>query len=128
MRFLMKLIYIERNDKIMSENSYTIFLTILCIELRLRQAAGSPPRHSQYRDRKQTVVFQKCQDDKPRFSMWIVFLCHNRWIARCRDNMLICFFKYCAITTINHSLQNKIISTKASLSQDIAKGVEKPEN
>jgi hypothetical protein len=128
MRFLTKLIYNERNDKILSENSYNIFLTILCLELGLRQAAGSPPRHSQYRDRKQTVVFQKCQDNSPRFSMWIVFLYHNQWIARCRDNMLISFFKYCAITTINNGLQNKIISTKASLSQDIAKGVEKSEN
>jgi hypothetical protein len=128
MRFLMKLIYSERNDKILSENSYDIFLTIPCIELGLRQAAGSPPRHSQYRDRKQTVVVQKCQDDSPRFSLWIVFLCHNQWIARCRDNTLVCFFKYCAITAINHGLQNKIISTKASLSQDIAKGVEKSEN
>jgi hypothetical protein len=124
----MKLIYNERNDKILSENSDGVFLTVLCIELGLRQAAGSPPRDSQYRDRKQTVVVHKGQDDIPRFSIRIVFLCHNQWIARCRLNVLVCFFKYCAIIAMNHGLQNKIISTKASLSQDIAKGVEKSEN
>jgi hypothetical protein len=98
MRFPIGLICNDRNDKLndkfCSQNAHDVFTTIPRIECGLKQAETAvvvyPPRTRtiQYDDSKQTVI-QKFQDDSPPFRMWIDFLLHNEWIARCRDIMLV---------------------------------------
>lgn len=120
MRFPVGLICNERNNKLndnlCSENAYEVVISIPHIECGLKQseaaAAAYQPRTIQYDDNKQQTVIQKFQDDSPPFRMWIDFLLHNEWIARCRDIMLVRSFKYCTIAITKYDLQNKVAGTK----------------
>ena len=120
MRFPVGLICNERNDKLndklCSENAYEVFISIPRIECGLKQseatAAAYQLRTIQYDDNKQQTVIQKFQDDSPPFRMWMDFLLHNEWIARCRDIMLVRSFKYCTIAITKYDLQNKVAGTK----------------
>ena len=106
----------ERNDdKSSSWLAPYLFATIPRIELGLKQTAVYMPRSvQQYPDSKQTVI-QKIHDDSRPLRMWIDFLLHKEWIARCRDIMLLRSFKYCTIATMNYDLQNKVVNTRSSI-------------
>jgi hypothetical protein len=128
MRFPRMPVDCERNDKVSSWLIRYLFATIPRIELALKQTEVYLRRSIQYRGRKQTVI-QKIQDNSPPFRMWIDFLLHNDWIAKCRDIRLVRSFKYCTIATMNYDLQNKVISTTTDIFfPDLAKGVNKSEN
>lgn len=130
MRFPIVLMHSERNDKLCSENAYNVFANILRAELYLKQAAVvvCPPRSIKYDDNSEQAVIQKFKDDSPPFRKWVDFLPNNDWIGRCKDIVLLSYFKYCTIATIKYNLQNKVASTKMTMFPDIAEGAKDSEN
>jgi hypothetical protein len=129
MRFPIRLLHSERNDKLCSDNVYNVFAISKSMELDLKQAeAVSPPRSILYSETKQTVI-QKFQNVGLPFKMWIDFLLNNDWVARCKKTLYLFFLHILNCFNYKNTIcKIRLQVQKQTLFPDIVEEVKNSEN